>query len=76
MHQPVPLSVPHGATEDTVIKGYNVPEGSIVIPNIWACHYDLQVWGDPQTFRPERFLDEDGRLNNNTENVIPFGLGK
>ena len=27
--------VPHRAMEDSVIRGYNVPKGSIIIVNLW-----------------------------------------
>ena len=35
---------------------------------------DKSYWGDPQNFRPERFLDSNGNLFN-TERVINFSLG-
>ncbi|KAG7254679.1 hypothetical protein CRUP_008831, partial [Coryphaenoides rupestris] len=35
------------------------------------------LWGDPDAFRPERFLDRSGRLNKElTEKVLIFGMGK
>uniref|UniRef100_A0A4W6FX67 Cytochrome P450 1A n=1 Tax=Lates calcarifer TaxID=8187 RepID=A0A4W6FX67_LATCA len=38
-------------------------------------HCDL--WGDPDTFRPERFLGPSGLLNKElTEKVLIFGMGK
>ena len=43
--------------------------------NLWAAHYDPDMWEDPKTFRPERFLDDQGDLQK-TEFVIPFSLGK
>ena len=27
--------VPHATTEDDVYKGYFIPKGSIVVPNVW-----------------------------------------
>lgn len=37
---------------------------------------DPDVWGDPEAFRPERFLDGNGQLAN-TENMYNiFGAGK
>lgn len=34
-------------------------------------------WGDPDTFRPERFLGPAGRLNKElTEKVLIFGMGR
>ena len=31
----VPLSVPHRSIEDDEYRGYFIPKGSIIIPNIW-----------------------------------------
>ena len=28
-------AVPHSTTEDDVYKGYFIPKGAIVIPNVW-----------------------------------------
>ncbi len=46
-----------------------------MIPNIWAIHRDPDVWGDPEKFRPERFLDDNGQIHEKDE-VIPFNVGK
>ena len=32
-------------------------------------------WGDGTVFRPERFIDEEGRLSRD-EHFIPFSVGK
>ena len=31
----VPLSMPHYTLEDDEYRGYHIPKGSIVVPNIW-----------------------------------------
>jgi 3-hydroxyphenylacetate 6-hydroxylase len=33
-----------------------IPKGSIVFLNAWACNMDPEVYEDPQTFSPERFI--------------------
>ena len=53
----------HVAREDTELKGYGaIPKGTAFIINTWSLHHDKAFWGDPENFRPERFLDEDGEL--------------
>ena len=27
--------LPHGASDDDVYKGYFIPKGAIVVPNVW-----------------------------------------
>ena len=74
-----PFSVPHTAICDTELLGYRVPKGTIIFPNLWALHHDESFWGDPWTFRPERFLDEGGLLlppnHIIRKNVMAFGAG-
>nr|CAD7569362.1 unnamed protein product [Timema californicum] len=56
----IPLSVIKKCTEDTYFQGYFIPKGTMVVPNLWAAHMDPEFWGDPENFRPDRFLDEQG----------------
>ncbi|XP_072039124.1 cytochrome P450 2J4-like [Amphiura filiformis] len=70
----VPLGVPHVAAKDTKIGDYDVPKGSIIVSNLWAVHNDPNIWTEPDQFRPERFLDEDGKLRHREE-FIPFSAG-
>ncbi|KAJ9577487.1 hypothetical protein L9F63_005988 [Diploptera punctata] len=71
----VPLSVVHRATEDTKLGDYDIPKDTAVITNLWSFHNDKEFWGDPEVFRPERFLDEDGNLLKK-DFSLPFGVGK
>ncbi|XP_038610967.1 cytochrome P450 2U1 [Tachyglossus aculeatus] len=71
----VPLSIPRMTTEETVLLGYTIPKGTVILPNLWSVHRDPAVWEEPDTFLPERFLDEQGQLVKK-ETFIPFGLGK
>lgn len=71
----VPLSVPHRSTADAEFMGYHLQKGTVMITNLTSMHMDSDVWGDPENFRPERFLDEVGHLKKK-DNTLPFGLGK
>uniref|UniRef100_T1GV35 Cytochrome P450 n=1 Tax=Megaselia scalaris TaxID=36166 RepID=T1GV35_MEGSC len=72
----VATDVPHVALVDTKLAGYNIPEGTVVIPTLTAFHDDEQIWGDPRNFRPERFLDDQGRMCLKKDFSLPFGAGK
>ncbi|KAJ7319209.1 hypothetical protein OS493_036372 [Desmophyllum pertusum] len=73
----VPLSVPHKTTVDTTLQGYHIPKGTTVIPNLWSHHHDPAIWDDPNNFRPERFLDEDGNFAPpRAERFLPFAAGR
>lgn len=69
-----PLSVPHKCTRKTTLGGYEIPANTPVLTNLAAMHHDPDLWGDPEIFRPERFLKEDGQLTKDI--TLPFGFGK
>ncbi len=69
-----PLGFPHEVSQDTKLNGYDIPKGSLVFSNIWAVHNDPEVWFEPDQFKPERFLDENGKLRHREE-LIPFSIG-
>ncbi|CAL8148701.1 unnamed protein product [Orchesella dallaii] len=72
----IPLGVPHKMIADNHFQGYLLPEGATVIANSYTCAKDPEIWGDPETFRPERFLSEDGTTVLKHEAVIPFSVGR
>jgi len=70
-----PLGVFRRCTQDTKIRGYDIKEGTFVIYNLNSVHYDPEVFPDPETFNPRRFLDSNGKYVKDN-NVIPFAIGK
>uniref|UniRef100_A0A3B5LN26 Cytochrome P450 family 2 subfamily U member 1 n=1 Tax=Xiphophorus couchianus TaxID=32473 RepID=A0A3B5LN26_9TELE len=71
----VPLSIPHMASETTVFRGFTIPKGTVIMPNLYSVHRDPSVWDDPDAFNPTRFLDGEGKLLRR-ESFIPFGIGR
>lgn len=74
---PAAAGVPHAVIQEDVYRGWAIPKGSIIIPNAWGMLRDPNVYSDPDTFRPERFLwkgtnppEPDPGLNG------VFGFGK
>ncbi|KAH0589273.1 hypothetical protein H2248_005036 [Termitomyces sp. 'cryptogamus'] len=65
--------VPHSTVDDDIYNGYLIPKGSIVIMNQWAMWRDQRVYDVPNEFRPERFLNVDGTLNNMFPPTFGFG---
>ncbi|XP_046374587.2 cytochrome P450 2U1-like [Haliotis rufescens] len=70
-----PLAVPHGVLHNVQFRGYTFPKGVTVLPNLDSVLHDPTVWGDPQNFRPERFLDDQGKYLKRDE-FIPFSMGR
>lgn len=50
-------------------------KGSLAFINTWGIHRNPDHWIDPESFRPERFIDKDGKLISNDEWLLPFGSG-
>ncbi|XP_071505079.1 steroid 17-alpha-hydroxylase/17,20 lyase-like [Diadema antillarum] len=71
-----PIALPHSALCDTKIRDYVIPKGAIVIVNIHSMHFDPQEWGDPDSFKPEHFLDEAGTIRQHPPSFMPFGAGR
>lgn len=71
----VPLAIPHMASETTEFRGYTIPKGTVIVPNLWSVHRDPALWDDPDSFNPGRFLDDEGKLLRK-ECFIPFGIGR
>ena len=72
----VPFGLLHYATETTKVAGYTIPEGTWVAVNQYFIHHDPAVWGDPDNFRPERFMTDDGKSVVKKENMIAFSVGR
>ncbi|KAJ6597635.1 cytochrome P450, partial [Mycena vulgaris] len=72
-----PLGVPHRVLVDDEYRGYRIPAGSVVIGNIWAILHDEDMYPDPQSFKPERFL-RNGKLNPDVRDpeTAAFGFGR
>jgi len=76
--QPViALGIPHRCTVDDEYMGYFIPKGTLVIQNTWAILHDPEAYPHPETFDPERFL-QDGELNPDIRDpgVAAFGAGR
>ncbi|KAK7440646.1 hypothetical protein VKT23_016995 [Stygiomarasmius scandens] len=73
-----PLGIPHASTEEDVYMGYRVPKGSIMVANIWAILHNENTYPDPHSFKPERFLGRDGKINPDIKDpdTVLFGFGR
>jgi cytochrome P450 len=69
--RPVLLDTARRVTRDIELGGYRVPAGALLFSSIAAIHFRRDLYPDPHTFRPERFLD--GAPDGYT--WLPFGGG-
>ncbi|EIW85506.1 cytochrome P450, partial [Coniophora puteana RWD-64-598 SS2] len=73
----VPLGFNHKSTADFVWNGYHIPEGTTILGNHWALSRDPDMFPDPETFEPQRWINADGELKPQSEirNFI-YGFGR
>jgi len=70
------VSVPHYTSfQSACIGEYVIPQNSLVLPDIYHVHHDPAYWREPDTFRPERFLDAAGQLVHEPR-LLAFGTGR
>ncbi|KAL4916776.1 cytochrome P450 [Aspergillus aurantiobrunneus] len=66
----IPLGGPHAVTQDDEYNGYFIPANATVMGNVWAIHMDRAIFGDPEVFRPERWIE------NPDLPLVTFGFGR
>ena len=62
-------------TEKVQLFGYEFEQGTVFVANLFHMHRDPAVWEDPESFRPEHFINEERQLINK-DRMSPFGLGE
>ncbi|XP_011433384.3 cytochrome P450 2B19-like [Magallana gigas] len=71
-----PLAIPHGLTKELKYGQFRIPDHAVLIPNIYSVLFDPSIFEHPESFIPERFLDDNGKLNGKEKYVVSFSLGK
>lgn len=66
----------HRALKAQEFRGYMIPKDTLLIQNLYFIHHDPRVWGDPENFRPERFLSPDGKTFKKHDALMPFSTGR
>ncbi|KAJ8489884.1 hypothetical protein ONZ45_g13403 [Pleurotus djamor] len=73
-----PLGLFHLSTSEDTYRGYHIPKGTIIMANIWAMMRNPEYFPDAEKFMPERFIGEDGQLNETLVDIVrvSFGYGR
>ncbi len=60
--------------KDDQIGPYHIPAASVVMPAFYVTHHRPDIWKDPESFDPDRFLPE--RIEKmHHQAYLPFGAG-
>ncbi|XP_043207877.1 farnesoate epoxidase-like [Amphibalanus amphitrite] len=70
------VSVPHFTSfQPVVFNDYVIPRNSLILPDIYHVHHDPSYWSEPERFRPDRFIDQNGQLVHEPR-LLMFGTGR
>uniref|UniRef100_A0A8C3SIU0 Uncharacterized protein n=1 Tax=Chelydra serpentina TaxID=8475 RepID=A0A8C3SIU0_CHESE len=68
------VGVPRECVKDTMLQGFPIEKGTIILPNLTSALLDPEQWETPRQFNPNHFLDQDGHFVNK-EAFLPFSAG-
>ncbi|KAK4324431.1 hypothetical protein Pmani_004929 [Petrolisthes manimaculis] len=70
------MGVSHAASKDTMLGGYVIPKGAVINSSNITIHHSSRYWDEPHLFKPERWVDNNGKFNTKKEGFMPFSIGK
>lgn len=76
LHPVLPLLVPKKVDSDLKLFGFTVPKNAQVLVNVWKIGRDSDLWENPNSFQPERFLGSKIDVKGRDFELIPFGAGR
>jgi cytochrome P450 len=79
LHEALRLCPPGAGTprllkKDLAVDGYRLEAGTVAVVSFYAMHRDPELWDDPLTFDPDRFLPERSQDRSRWQ-YLPFGGG-
>jgi len=76
LYPPIPFEIQQAQQDITLPDGIFLPKNSVIVWCIWAINRAKQIHGDDAcTFRPGRWLDEEGRFVNRNAFEFPVFNG-
>ena len=70
-------------TEDDTYDGYFLPKDTVVFANVWSIHRNEDEYEEPDSFIPERFLDDkfgsctrQAESDDHRRTTYSFGAGR
>ncbi|QBM86631.1 phenylacetate 2-hydroxylase [Metschnikowia aff. pulcherrima] len=72
----LPLGLPRLTTKPIQFGQIHIPTGTVLLMNVFAANHDSRVCQNPESFQPQRWLDNTGKFHAaKALNHFSFGLG-
>nr|XP_016851177.1 PREDICTED: cytochrome P450 2J6-like [Anolis carolinensis] len=71
---PFLFGIPRQTAKDVKMRGFLIPKGTAIMPNLRSVLLDPEHWDTPEEFNPNHFLDQDGHFVAREE-YLAFGAG-
>lgn len=77
----LPVAIPHVSTKEVQYGRYRIPKDSIIFMNTYGIFHDPEMYDDPETFEPERYVrmpfgTKEGVDTRGYRNNLAFGAGR
>nr|BAM68816.1 putative cytochrome P450 monooxygenase CYP71AV1 [Artemisia schmidtiana] len=76
LHPPLPLVSRKECHQQVNLAGYDIPNKTKLIVNVFAINRDPEFWKDAETFIPERFENSSTTVMGAEYEYLPFGGGR
>ncbi|KAG0696756.1 cytochrome P450 [Suillus ampliporus] len=70
-----PNGFAHRTTKDVTWQNYCIPAGTTVFGSHWAISRDPEVYPDPDAFKPQRWINDQGSLRDDLTFFV-YGFGR
>ncbi|KAG1742246.1 cytochrome P450 [Suillus paluster] len=67
--------LPHRTTKEVIWGNYCIPAGTTVIGHHWSISRDPDVFPEPDVFKPERWINDQGHIRDDLKFFV-FGFGR
>ncbi|MED6133678.1 hypothetical protein PIB30_030317 [Stylosanthes scabra] len=77
LHPPCTVLPPRETMASLKLNGYDIPDKTMVLTNVWAIQRDPKLWEKAEEFMPERFEKSEIDFNGDQWfEFLPFGYGR
>ncbi|KAI0755470.1 cytochrome P450 [Irpex lacteus] len=75
-HIILPLGLPHRSMSEDIYEGMRIPKGATILVNARSITWDENLFHEPRTFKPERFLPKPAGVGETFPVNSVFGWGR